>query len=245
MTPLARDRSIVAASLVIMAGLAWAWLVGLSRDMSTMGDMDMAMPASFALIATMWMVMMVGMMLPTAMPMILLFTTAQRRQRQRPLLSSGAFVAGYLVVWGGFAMAAAELQLELGRLAMLSPAMGLASTRIAGMVFLLAAAYELTPLKHRCLTQCSSPIGFIVSYWRPGITGALRMGAVHGAFCVGCCWALMLLLFVQGVMNLIWVAVLATLILVQKVLPNRRITALATAAAMAAAGIALLVSATA
>ena len=148
-------------------------------------------PAPFSLTATMWAVMMVGMMLPSALPMILLFTMVQRRQGDKPVLMTATFAAGYLLIWGGFALLAAALQTELGKGALLSPSLTFVSTRVAGMTFLLAAAYEVSPLKNRCLTQCSSPIEFITSHWRPGVAGAFRMGLSHGTFCVGCCWALM------------------------------------------------------
>ena len=245
MMTISRDRAIVIASLVAVAGLAWAYLFGLSQDMAGMDDMPgmamSAVPAPFSLIATMWAVMMVGMMLPSAMPMILLFTTVQRKQGKQPILTTGTFAAGYLLIWGGFAVVAAALQVGLGQMALLSPSLAFVSTRLAGLVFLLAAAYEYSPLKNRCLTQCSSPISFITSHWRPGIVGALRMGVAHGAFCVGCCWALMLLLFTVGVMNLLWVAVLAVFVLVQKVLPYGRVTTTVAGTAMAVVGVVLLV----
>lgn len=244
MVAISRDRAIVLASVVAIAGLAWAYLFALSQDMSGMDDMPgMVMPsapAPFLLTATMWTVMMIGMMLPSATPMILLFTMVQRKQGKQPVLTTGAFAAGYLLIWGGFAVGAAGLQVELGQMALLSPSLAFVSTRLAGLTFLLAAAYEFSPLKNRCLTQCSSPLSFITGHWRPGIIGALRMGGVHGAFCVGCCWGLMLLLFTAGVMNLLGVAVLAVLVLVQKVLPYRRATTTITGAAMVAIGAAVL-----
>jgi predicted metal-binding membrane protein len=241
---ISRDQTIILASLVIITGLAWAYLFNVSQDMAGMDDMPgMAMspmPAPFSLTAIMWAVMMVGMMLPSALPMILLFTTVQRKQGTRPILTTGIFAAGYLLIWGGFAVAAAGLQIGLARMALLSPSMSLVSTRIAGLTFLLAAAYEFSPLKNRCLRQCSSPIAFITSHWRPGLPGAFRMGLLHGAFCVGCCWALMLLLFTAGVMNLLWVAVLAVLVLAQKVVPYPRAAATVAGTIMAVVGISLL-----
>jgi predicted metal-binding membrane protein len=199
-------------------------------------------PSPFLLTAIMWAVMMIGMMLPSATPMILLFTMVQRKQGTRPILTTGTFAAGYLIIWGGFAVAAAGLQVELGQMALLSSSLAFVSKRLAALTFLLAAAYEFSPLKNRCLTQCSSPLSFITVHWRPGIAGALRMGIVHGAFCVGCCWALMLLLFIAGVMNLLWVALLAALVLVQKVLPHQRTTTVVTGGAMLIAGVALMVT---
>ena len=241
---ISRDRLIVVSSLVGITGLAWAYLFALSQYMSGMDDMPgMGMPsapAPFLITATMWAVMMIGMMLPSAMPMILLFTIVQRKQGKRPVLTTGTFGVGYLIIWGGFAIAAAGLQVELGHLALLSPSLAFVSKRLAGLTFLLAAAYEFSPLKNRCLTQCSNPLSFITVHWRPGIAGALRMGIVHGAFCVGCCWALMLLLFTAGVMNLLWVAALAVLVLAQKVLPHQRATTVVTGAAMGVIGVVLL-----
>ena len=121
------------------------------------------------------------------------------------------FAVGYIIIWGGFAVFAASLQMALAETALLSPSLTLVSARVGGATFLAAAIYEFSPIKNRCLTQCINPLQFVTSHWRPGLEGALRMGIIHGAFCLGCCWVLMLLLFAAGVMNLIWVAVLATL----------------------------------
>lgn len=235
-----RDRWIVGASLAAATVLAWIHLLGLSQGMAGMDMPGMAMPsapASFPLTAGMWAVMMVGMMLPSAMPMILLFSRVQWRQGKHPLLTTGSFAAGYLLIWGGFAVTAAGLQIAFGALALLSPSLSFVSARLAGAAFLLAAAYEFSPLKNRCLTQCSHPVGFITSRWQPGVRGALRMGGWHGAVCVGCCWALMGLLFAVGVMNLLWVAVLTVLVLLQKILPYPRMAARLTGTALAAAGL--------
>lgn len=246
MVAVSRDQKIVLATLVAIAGLAWVYLFSLSQDMAGMDDMPgMAMapmPAPFSLTAIMWAVMMVGMMLPSALPMILLFTTVQRKQGTQPALTTGTFVAGYLMVWGGYAVMAAALQVALGQMALLSPSMVLVSKQVAGLIFLLAAAYEFSPLKNRCLTQCSSPVAFITSHWRPGLSGAFRMGLTHGAFCVGCCWALMLLLFAAGVMNLLWVAALAVLVLAQKVVPYPRAAMTVAGTAMAVVGGILLLA---
>ena len=153
MVAIVRDRTIVIVSLLAVAGLAWIYLIGLSQGMSGMEDMlGMAMPsgpAPFALTAIMWAVMMAGMMLPTALPMILLFIVVQRRQGERPALTSMAFAAGYLLIWGGFALVAAVLQTELGKAALLSPSLAFLSTKVVGMTFLVAATYEFSPLKNR------------------------------------------------------------------------------------------------
>lgn len=245
MTTTSWDRTIVLAALVAIAGLAWAYLFSLGQNMSDMSDMtDMIMQpgtGSFELTTAMWVVMMVGMMLPSAAPMILLYTTVQRKRGTRPVLMTGAFASGYVLVWGGFAVAATALQIILEHVALLSSSGEFISAKLAGLTFLLAAAYEFSPLKNRCLRQCNSPLGFITVYWRPGTAGGLRMGYLHGLFCVGCCWALMLLLFTAGVMNLFWVAALAVLVLVQKVLPYGRLTTTVTGTMMAAVGVTLIV----
>lgn len=242
-----RDRAIVLASLAGITLVAWIYLAGMARDMADMAEMmdmpDMPMPSpmqQFVLVATMWAVMMVGMMLPGAAPMILLFTTVQRKQGRHPVSMSIAFGAGYLLVWGGFAVAAAALQVLLAHAALLSPSLAFASPLLAGGAFLVAALYEFSPLKDRCLAHCRSPLAFITQHWRPHFRGALRMGAVHGAYCLGCCWVMMLLLFAVGVMNLLWVAVLAALVLLQKVLPGGRAVPRTTGVVMAGIGLALI-----
>jgi predicted metal-binding membrane protein len=244
MTAIFRDRAIVLASLVVIAGLAWIYLFNLAQNMAEMGDMPgMVMsptPAPFSLTAVMWAAMMIGMMLPSALPMILLFTTVQWKQGKQPVLATSSFAAGYLLIWVGFAVAAAAVQVKLEEMALLSQGLAFTSARLAGAAFLLSALYEFSPFKSRCLTQCSSPLAFITSHWRPGLVGALRMGLSHGAFCVGCCWALMLLLFTAGVMNLLWVAVLAALVLVQKVLPHPRVATTIAGSLMGVAGLVLI-----
>jgi predicted metal-binding membrane protein len=247
---LSQDRAIVLASIAGITVLAWIYLAGMAQNMSDMAAMmdmpdmpDMPMPSpveQFVLVATMWAVMMVGMMLPGAAPMILLYTAVQRQQGRRPVLTSGVFGAGYLLVWGGFAIAAAAVQVLLTHMALLSSSLTFVSPYFVGGAFLFAAAYELSPLKGRCLAHCRSPFAFIAQHWRSGLVGALRMGAVHGAFCLGCCCVMMLLLFAVGVMNLLWVAALSVLVLLQKVLPGGRAIPRATSLAMAAVGLALI-----
>jgi predicted metal-binding membrane protein len=239
----------VLASIAGITVLAWIYLAGMAQNMSDMAAMmdmpDMPMPSpveQFVLVATMWAVMMVGMMLPGAAPMILLYIAVQRKQGRRPLLMSGVFGAGYLFVWGGFAIAAAALQVLLAQMALLSSSLAFASPYLIGGAFLCAAAYELSPLKDRCLTHCRSPFAFITQHWRPGFAGAFRMGAVHGGYCLGCCWVMMLLLFAVGVMNLLWVAALSVLVLLQKVLPGGRVIPRATSLVMVAVGLVLIFS---
>lgn len=226
---LARDQAIVLTSLVSVAALAWLHLFGMADDMTSPGMGEMAAGAaegmgagSFAVAAAMWAVMMVGMMLPAAAPMILLYVTVQRRQGRRPVLMTGLFSAGYLAAWGGFALVAASLQQLLNRAGLLSPSLALLNAKLTGLAFVLAGLYEVSPLKGRCFDQCRAPFAFVMRHWQPGTRGALNMGLRHGALCLGCCWVLMLLLFAAGAMNLIWVAALSALVLGQKLLPGGR-----------------------
>ena len=225
-TPSPSPRLAIAAALVGITALCWLYLFAEEADMRAMGDMTMAMPAKGALdlvlLLVMWWIMMIGMMLPSAAPMILTFATvnARRRARAQPWVPTALFVAGYGLAWGGFSIAATLAQWGLESVALVSPmAMAVTSTRLGGILFLAAGLYQLTPLKHACLIACRSPFDFVVNRWRDGAAGALRMGLEHGLSCLGCCWILMALLFVFGAMNLLWVAFLAVVVLVEKLLP--------------------------
>jgi predicted metal-binding membrane protein len=238
---LSRHSLIVGAALLALVLMAWAWLLSHphapmadmpampGRDMAgmEMGGMTMnADPWSFAYLATafaMWSVMMVAMMLPSAAPMILLHARIDRSDSEsRRLLHSLLFVAAYVALWTGFSALAAAAQALLLHNGLLSAATLALDQRVAASaLLLLAAAYELTPAKHRCLKNCQSPLIFIHRYWKAGAAGAFSLGTRHGLYCVGCCWALMLLLFAGGVMNLAWIAPLTILAAIQKVAPPR------------------------
>jgi predicted metal-binding membrane protein len=163
-------------------------------------------------------VMMVAMMVPSAVPMTLVYAAVARKaaREDRPVAPTSTFVSGYLVIWGVFALAATGAQMGLDGLSLLSPAMASASPLLGAGLLIAAGVYELTPLKHACLAQCRAPAHFIARHWRGGFTGAFRMGLALGAYCLGCCWILMGLLFVGGVMNLVWIAAIATFILLEK-----------------------------
>jgi predicted metal-binding membrane protein len=181
--------------------------------------------SDWALNVAMWWVMMIAMMTPSAAPAILLYAQVHRHaaaQGQVPdrVAPTGAFAAGYLSVWLGFSIVATGLYWLLERTGLVSAVlMGSQSRWLSGGVLLAAGVYQLSPLKRVCLARCRTPTEFLSRHWRPGAGGALRLGVLHGAYCVGCCWLLMALLFVGGVMNLVWVAVLAVLVLVEKVAP--------------------------
>jgi predicted metal-binding membrane protein len=170
----------------------------------------------------MWAVMMVAMMLPSAAPVTLLIASlAQKRREAGTALGfvAAPFVAGYLAVWFAFAAATTVLQWQLASAELLSETMALASTLVAGGVLILAGIYQWTPLKQACLRHCRSPLAFLLHHWRDGARGAFVSGARHGVFCLGCCWMLMALLFVGGIMNLAWIAAIALIVLIEKTLP--------------------------
>jgi predicted metal-binding membrane protein len=229
---LTRDRIPVLAAIAGVTVLAWAYLgmmAGhMAGDMPGMAASAMASApwttAHFAMMLGMWVVMMLGMMLPSAAPMILFFAMFARRSREQghSVAPVGAFVAGYLVVWSTFAVVATTLQWGLDRAVFLSPHMATISPILGGAILMAAGPYQWTPLKDACLGLCRSPVAFIMGHWRAGTAGAFRMGVEHGAFCVGCCWALMALLFVGGVMNLLWVAAITLAVLVEKLAPRGR-----------------------
>jgi len=177
-------------------------------------------PGAWALIVAMWWVMMIAMMIPSAAPTILLYARVHRHASaqgaQHTLAPTGAFAAGYLLVWLGFAIAAAALHWTFERTGLVSAMMGSESRWLSGAVLIAAGLYQLSPLKALCLAHCRAPASFLSQHWRPGAAGAVRLGAMHGAYCVGCCWVLMALLFVGGVMNLVWIAALAALVLAEK-----------------------------
>jgi len=224
-------RLVVAAGLVALTVLAWLYLALLAEAMSAMrAGNDSAymwlMPmgrwgaAEFGLCFAMWAVMMIAMMMPSAAPMLFSFHALDRSRRRASSapLRFVAFSLGYVFVWSAFSVFAAGVQWWLHDAAVVTDMMISASRVLDGVILLCAGIYQFMPAKSRCLSKCRTPLGFLLSEWREGTAGALVMGVRHGAFCVGCCWALMALLFVGGVMNLLWIAVLAATVLIEKAL---------------------------
>ena len=259
---LKRERVIVLVAIAAVVAIAWAYIVLLAGAMA-MGGMDMsgyrALPAleammvpaaqpwaadEIALVFVMWAVMMVGMMLPSAAPMLLLYARVGRQsaEKGRPLASAAWFAAGYLLMWCAFALAATAGQWALDRMLLLSPMMSATSRVFGGAVLVAAGLYQWSPLKEACLRQCQSPWLFIQRHggFRGGAKGALMLGARHGAYCVGCCWAVMALLFVFGVMNVVWIALLTIVVLAEKVVPGPLLPRVA-GAAFAATGFWILI----
>ncbi len=235
---LRRDRAILMAGLVAITLLAWAYVINLSFRMTGAvmnGSPGMDMPAAqmtmpngqawqvedviFTLL--MWAVMMVAMMTPSATPMILAFAgvNRQRHESETPISATAAFLAGYLMAWISFSAGATVVQWGLHSAGLLSPETISVTPLLGGILLILAGVYQFTPLKYVCLSNCRTPLGFLMTEWRDGTRGALSMGLRHGLYCLGCCWPVMLLLFVAGVMNLLWVALIAGYVLVEKAVP--------------------------
>jgi predicted metal-binding membrane protein len=236
---LRRDRIVVGWSLAALVVLSWSYLLwgagmgtsavhmsGLPTAPRMNDPMSMMQPAPWTigyvlLIFVMWWLMMLATMLPSASPMILLYAALTRKQveSRSPFMGTGSFVVGYLAVWAAFSAVAVVLQWQLARFALLSPMMETTSVAIGALLLIAAGVWQFTPLKHACLRHCRAPAEFLTMHWRAGQGGAIRMGLLHGLYCLGCCWSLMLLLFYGGIMNIYWIAGLATVILVEKVAP--------------------------
>ena len=222
-----RDKLVLLTALAAVVGLAWAYLILIIAPMhmaqAEHAGMGMAVTwtaTHFLLTLMMWIVMMVAMMFPSATPMVLTYATVASRiapsQGQRMAVS--LFATGYLLVWSAFSLGLTLLQLGFEQAALLSPEMVTSSPYLGGGLLIVAGLYQWSPAKDFCLKHCRAPLTFIAYKWRPGFNGALRMGIQHGAFCLGCCWALMLLLFVGGVMNLIWVALISIFVILEKLM---------------------------
>ena len=245
---LKRDRAIVISGVVAVVAIAWGYTIYVAQSNADMGtSMGMAMGnvrpwsgADFSLMFVMWAVMMVAMMVPSAAPMVLLFATVNRRRREqsRPFVATSVFLSGYLVIWAGFALVATLGNWGLHQASLLSSMMGGSSSGyLGGGLLLLAGLFQWSQLKYGCLTHCRSPLSFLMSDWREGTGGAFKMGLQHGKYCLGCCWVLMALLFVLGVMNLVWIAALAAFVLAEKVIPGGRKVSTVTGGLLVAWGV--------
>jgi predicted metal-binding membrane protein len=248
-----RERLLVFTCLAAVTVLAWVYLIHLGRQMSaSMAEMDamakMGMPMEMPwtlkdvwLTFAMWAVMMVGMMTASAVPAVLVMAKSRMARGEGRLSPiTLLFASGYLMVWVGFSAGAALAQWGLHEAALLSPAMTTTSAWLAGGMLIVAGVYQWTPLKQSCLAHCRSPFDFVVTHWQSGLSGALAMGLHHGAYCVGCCWALMGILFVFGVMNLLAVALLAALVLIEKAMPAGVMISRVVGAALVIAGLVMI-----
>jgi predicted metal-binding membrane protein len=223
------------AALVVLAGAAWWWT---AQQMRGMDDGPWTALGTLGWFLSIWIVMMAAMMFPSVAPTIALYSRMSGKSRLLPVL----FTGGYLVTWAGAGVIAFLVGVAAAHAGGGELSWGHAGRPIAGSVLILAAGYELTPLKNVCLGKCRSPLGTLLGSWRDGWSGALRMGAKNGAWCVGCCWALMASLFALGVMSVTWMAIVAGLIAVEKMLPWRRTATYGTALVLLTLGVLVLVA---
>jgi len=248
---LLRQRVVLSIALFVMIGLSWAYLVWMAADMAVSAGGEIAhcaaMPGMTSSSAAyvwwlfvMWAVMAVAMMLPTSLPLVFLFGryTRAKNPEKDPVPATLALVGGYLVAWFAYGLAAALLQWGLEHLEVVTPVMGeLRSPAIGGAVIAGAGIFQLTPAKTACLSKCRTPTMFFNTRWRDGKRGAFIMGFDDGLYCIGCCWAMMLVMFVAGVMNLFWMGALTVFMLAEKIVPRGLLFARATGVALIAAGV--------
>jgi predicted metal-binding membrane protein len=226
MSQAARDRILTGAGLAVVLALAWGYLWSTAETMELMTMPGMSLATAVVLAFVMWAVMMAGMMLPSAAPAIVFYGAIVRKNRERGsvLAPVWTFVAGYLAMWTAFSLVVAVVQALLQREMLLTPMIESASVPLSAAVLFAAGFYQWLPVKNTCLRACRHPMEFFVTRWRGGATGAFRMGLEHGLYCLGCCWVLMLVLFVTGAMDLLWVALLAAFVFVEKLLPGAAYT---------------------
>lgn len=224
-----RDLILLLGALAGLVVLCWWYLIDMARGMDGMSSMNGAMgirpwtSVDFLMMFGMWAVMMVGMMVPTAVRSVLIFAQigARAAAQGKPFVSGYWFTAGYVVIWTAFSAVATLLQWALDQAALLSPTMVSSSSSLGALLLVSAGAWQFSPVKDTCLRHCRSPATYFATYYRPGFSGAVHLGIRHGMYCLGCCWLLMGLLFVGGVMNLLWIAAITAFVLVEKLLPAR------------------------
>ncbi|MGN7103588.1 DUF2182 domain-containing protein [Ralstonia holmesii] len=234
---LQRERAITVLGIIAVVALSWWYLwtgagMGMSAlDMTALTLFPHRLPGaiggmdtSLSTVALMWWVMMTAMMTPSAAPLILLYRRVLRHHgtaESRSAILSVCLLAGYQTAWLAFSVGAASLQMALQPTGLISQMMLWSKSAVLSAIVLAAAgAYQFSALKRTCLAQCRSPVGFLTAHWRPGAAGSFLLGMRHGAYCVGCCWVLMALLFVGGIMNLVWIAALSLVVFVEKILPR-------------------------
>jgi len=248
---LKKDRLIVVIALLILCVLSWLYIIYLYNQMYPM-NMDalfFAMPMTskwswtdFVLLFIMWFVMMIAMMTPSVTPLVLIFTliNRKRQQGQNPFVPSVYLLSGYFLIWAAFSLLATLLQWSLQQVSLLNPEMVTTNKILGGSILIFAGVFQFTSLKNTCLRTCQTPISFIHQHWKEGKSGALRMGIKNGIYCLGCCWILMLLLFVSGIMNILWIAIISLFVLTEKVLSSVKIISVIAGIALVAYGIIIL-----
>lgn len=245
---LKKDRLILIIALILLCAISWYYIIYLYNQMYPM-NMDaflFAMPMSpewtlvdFALLFLMWFVMMIAMMIPSVAPLILIFSMVNRKSKQtaNPFVPSHYLLAGYLIIWAIFSLLATVLQWLFQNLNWLNPDMVVTNKTVGGIILILAGVFQFTPLKRQCLKYCQTPVSFIHTHWKEGRAGALQMGIKNGMYCLGCCWVLMLLLFVSGIMNLLWIVLISLFVLIEKLFPRFKLVSWLAGAALILYGV--------
>ncbi len=249
---LKRDRLVIICGLFFITLLSWLYIIYLYNQMVYM-DMNalfFAMPMTprwtatdFILLFLMWLVMMIAMMTPSVAPLVLIFAKVnrQRREQERPFVNAIYLMTGYFLIWAAFSLAATSLQWLLQQISWLNPEMKTTNKILGGIILIVTGLFQFTPLKQSCLKYCRAPLGFVLHHWKEGKQGALKMGIENGLYCVGCCWLLMVLLFVAGIMNLLWVALIAVFVLFEKIAPRAKWLPYVAGLALAGYGVLLLI----
>jgi len=249
---LRKDRILLIGGFFVICLLSWAYIIYLVRQMNpmNMNALFFAMPMTpawtavdFILLFLMWVVMMIAMMMPSVAPLILLYAMVnrQKKQRQSPFVPAGYLLGGYFLVWTLFSLLATILQWGLQQITWLNPDMIITNKILGSIILIGAGLFQFTSLKQSCLRYCRTPVDFLHRHWKENKMGALKMGIENGAYCLGCCWVLMLLLFVCGIMNILWIALISAFVLIEKLLPSKWVSFIA-GAALIAYGIIVLIS---
>jgi predicted metal-binding membrane protein len=236
------DRTLLLGGAAVVTIVAWAYVLHRAGYSPGSADIHERMTMGAGALFLMWTVMMVAMMLPSMLPFAMAFSGEQKRRRASEMTAvpTAFLVAGYFAVWTAFSAIAAGLQVFLQERSLLSPMMTATSCVFSGGILVAAGLYQWTPMKNACLRHCRSPLTFLLGDWREGIAGAFRMGAGHGLFCLGCCWMLMLLPFAAGVMNLLWMAGITVLLMLEKCVPGGELTARISGASLAILGVSVM-----
>jgi predicted metal-binding membrane protein len=226
-----RDKVIIYGGVFLVSLVGWVYMFYMGWAMENMDLVDMWMPPmggtrawdvyDFWMLFVMWAVMMVAMMTPSVVPMVMMFATINKGKQKKglPYAPTFIFLSGYLVAWALFSIVASAIQYPLHVSGLLNPMMNSRSYLLSGGILVLAGLYQWTPLKDACLTECRSPLSFLMTSWKEGHWGALRLGVHHGLYCIGCCWALMAVLFAVGVMNMLWVLLITIFVVLEKIGP--------------------------
>lgn len=223
-----RDYLLVFILLIFVILISWIYIFNLSNSAGSMNEMSMAQSnrwvlSDFIAAFAMWSVMMNAMMLPSAMPMILIFSTVNKKRQESgsSFVRTWIFVLGYVIIWISFSFGSSLLQFFMRNLSLISDQLKLINPFASGIVLVVAGIYQFTPLKDICLKNCQSPLGFVLRFWKEGKAGAILMGIIHGIYCIGCCWFLMILLFVGGIMNLLLIFVIALFVFLEKIIKTK------------------------